>query len=117
MSSLPPLLLYPGVPPTTAFSIPWENASTIVLDRTTNTPYYWNSYTQLVTAFAGGGGGSSPLPVGSIHISISPTNPGTSLGYGTWVAFGTGRFLVGIDTSDTDFDTAEETGGSKTATF
>lgn len=52
-----PLLLYPGVPPVTAFSIPWQNASTIILDQTTSIPYYWNPATGAVTAFAGGGGG------------------------------------------------------------
>ena len=55
-------------------------------------------------------------PVGSIYINASvSTNPGTLLGFGTWVAFGAGKVPVGIDSSDTDFDTAEETGGSKTS--
>lgn len=53
------------------------------------------------------------FPVGAIYISTSSANPATALGYGTWSAFGTGRVLVGIDTSDPDFDTVEETGGSK----
>jgi len=53
-------------------------------------------------------------PVGSIYISIIPTNPEILFGLGTWVAFGTGRVLVGIDTGDADFDTVEETGGAKT---
>lgn len=57
------------------------------------------------------------FPVGYIYISVSPTNPGTVLGYGTWVAFAVGRTLVGIDTGDTDFDTVEETRGSKTHTL
>ena len=52
-------------------------------------------------------------PVGSIYIASNSTNPSTYFG-GTWVAFGTGRTLVGIDTSDTSFDTVEETGGEKT---
>ena len=42
------------------------------------------------------------------------TNPGTLLGFGTWVAHGTGRVTVGIDPTDTDFDTVGETGGAKT---
>ncbi len=54
-------------------------------------------------------------PVGSIYINASnSTNPGTLLGFGTWAAFGAGKVPVGIDSSDTDFDTAEETGGAKT---
>ena len=55
-----------------------------------------------------------PFPVGSVFIAVVDTDPATLLGYGTWSAFGAGKVLVGIDSSDTDFDTAEETGGSKT---
>jgi hypothetical protein len=55
-------------------------------------------------------------PVGSIYINAtSSTNPGTSLGFGTWTAFGAGRVPVGFDAGDPSFDTAEETGGSKDA--
>ena len=57
-------------------------------------------------------------PVGSIYINATnSTNHGTLLGFGTWTAFGAGRVPVDIDSSDTDFDTAEETGGSKTHTL
>jgi hypothetical protein len=53
-------------------------------------------------------------PVGSIYINAtSSSNPSTLLGFGTWSAFGAGRVMVGLDSSDTLFDTAEETGGSK----
>jgi hypothetical protein len=51
-------------------------------------------------------------PVGSIYISVDNTNP-TSLFGGTWVAFGAGRTLVGIDATQTEFDVVEETGGHK----
>lgn len=57
------------------------------------------------------------FPVGAVFISISSTNPGTSLGYGTWVAFGAGRVLVGLDAAQTEFDVVEETGGAKTHTL
>lgn len=51
-------------------------------------------------------------PIGSIEINVSGINPGTYLG-GTWESFGTGKTLVGIDASQTEFNTIEKTGGSK----
>ena len=63
-----------------------------------------------------GGGGISidaVYPVGSIYLSVNSTNPSSIFG-GTWVAWGSGKVPVGVDTGDTDFDTVEETGGSKT---
>lgn len=57
-------------------------------------------------------------PVGSIYINAGvTTNPATLLGFGTWVAFGAGRVMVGLNGSDALFDTLEETGGSKDATL
>lgn len=55
-------------------------------------------------------------PVGSIFMSTVSTNPGTYLG-GTWEAWGSGRIPVGIDTNDSDFDTPNKTGGSKSHTL
>jgi hypothetical protein len=55
-------------------------------------------------------------PVGSIYISVGSTSPADLFG-GTWSVFGAGKCLVGIDSADTDFDTAEETGGAKTKTL
>jgi hypothetical protein len=57
---------------------------------------------------------SAAWPVGSVFISVVSTNPATLLGLGTWVAFGAGRVLVGLDAGDPDFDAAEKTGGAKT---
>jgi len=60
-------------------------------------------------------------PVGSIFTTV--TNYADSaavvnaIGGTTWTAFGAGKVLVGLDSSDTDFDTAEETGGAKTHTL
>jgi hypothetical protein len=55
-------------------------------------------------------------PVGSIYTNASvSTNPGTLLGFGTWTAFGAGRVMVGLDSGNALFDTAEETGGSADA--
>lgn len=52
-------------------------------------------------------------PVGSIYMSVNATNPSELFG-GTWVAWGSGRVPVGVDTSDSDFSTIEKTGGEKT---
>lgn len=52
-------------------------------------------------------------PVGSIYMSVNSVNPQTLFG-GTWVRWGNGRVPVGIDTSQTDFNTPEKTGGTKT---
>lgn len=55
-------------------------------------------------------------PVGSLEINTSGINPSEYLG-GEWESFGSGRTLVGVDSSDSDFDTVEETGGEKTHTL
>lgn len=61
---------------------------------------------------------ANAYPVGSIYMNATnSTNPATLLGFGTWVSFGAGRVPVGINPSDTDFDTAEETGGAKNHTL
>jgi hypothetical protein len=66
---------------------------------------------------AGADGVTWQFPVGYILISTVNTNPSTFLGYGTWSAFGAGRVMVGLDSGQTEFDTAEETGGAKTHTL
>lgn len=53
-------------------------------------------------------------PVGSIYMSVNNTNPSNLFG-GTWVAWGSGRVPVGVNTNDTDFNTVEKLGGNKNA--
>lgn len=55
-------------------------------------------------------------PVGAIMPTTSNVNPGTYLTGTTWESFGDGRTLVGVDTADTDFNSAAKTGGAKTVT-
>lgn len=52
-------------------------------------------------------------PVGAIMPSTVNVNPGTYLTGTTWELFGAGKTLVGVDTSDDDFNTVEKTGGQK----
>lgn len=55
-------------------------------------------------------------PVGSIYMSVNINNPSTLFG-GTWVAWGTGRVPVGVDSSVTAFNSVEKTGGERTHTL
>jgi microcystin-dependent protein len=69
---------------------------------------------------AGWVGGASPIlawPVGSIFMSVVPTDPAILLGGGTWVRWGQGRMAVSLDEGQTEFDSVEETGGEKTHTL
>lgn len=80
------------------------------------TASYGTSTTQLATTAFVQAALQALYPVGSIYINASSTtNPSSLFGFGTWVAFGEGKVLVGQNTSDTSFDTLEETGGSKDA--
>ena len=55
-------------------------------------------------------------PVGSIYMSINSKNPSELFG-GTWERIAKGKTLVGVDESDTDFNTSQKTGGEKTHTL
>lgn len=59
-------------------------------------------------------------PVGSIYMSATHSTAqavANALGGGTWQAFGAGRVPVGVDTTQTEFNTVEKTGGEKTHTL
>ena len=51
-------------------------------------------------------------PVGSIYISVNNANPASFFG-GSWTAFATGRTIVGVDTSQGEFNAVEKSGGHK----
>ena len=53
------------------------------------------------------------FPVGSIRMTVSAANESAFLG-GTWVRWGAGRVPVGVNTSDTNFNSVEKTGGAST---
>jgi len=77
------------------------------------TQSYGNSSTALATTAFVQAALQLLYPVGTIYTNAtSSTNPATSLGFGTWTAFGAGRVMVGFNSSNALFDTAEETGGS-----
>lgn len=51
-------------------------------------------------------------PVGSIYMSVNNVDPGILFG-GTWESFGQGRTLMGVDSSNTNYNTSNKTGGSE----
>ncbi|MCJ0598046.1 DUF859 family phage minor structural protein, partial [Enterococcus cecorum] len=55
-------------------------------------------------------------PVGAIFITTVNTNPSSYMG-GSWVRFGNGQTLVGVNESDGDFNSVQKTGGSKSHTI
>lgn len=82
---------------------------------TTTTQTFGNSSTRIATTEFVQQALQALYPVGVIYTSIISTNPSSIFGFGTWVAFATGRMLIGIDSSDANMNVAEETGGSKDA--
>lgn len=55
-------------------------------------------------------------PVGAIYMSTVNMNPSNYFG-GSWVAWGSGRVPVGVNPGDSNFSTAEKTGGASTHTL
>ena len=81
-----------------------------------------NNTTRLATtAFvqtAAGSLNAAAYPVGAIFTTTTVYADSAAvvaaIGGTTWAAFGAGKVLIGLDSGDTDFDTVNETGGSKT---
>lgn len=62
--------------------------------------------------------GDMLYPVGSVYVNTAnANNPATIFGFGTWVAYGQGQVMVGIDSTQTEFTTIGQTGGGKTVTL
>ena len=61
---------------------------------------------------------AAAYPIGSLFTTtVAYANSAAvvaAIGGTTWVAFGGGKVLVGLDSGDSDFNTVEETGGAKT---
>ena len=55
-------------------------------------------------------------PVGSIYMSVNNLNPSLLFG-GTWTEWGSGKVPVGFDSTQTEFNEIEKTGGEKTHTL
>jgi len=60
---------------------------------------------------------SALYPVGEILITHRSGNPATWLSFGTWVAYGAGRTLIGLDTADADYNAIDNASGAKTHTI
>ena len=113
-----------GTPTTGASPVdPTYTAGSILAGATTAVkPLYrvtWNGPSATITRLLPitrpmyeAGGALACFPVGSIFTTVVNTNPASFLG-GTWAAFGSGRCLVGVDTSQTEFSTVQKTGGHK----
>lgn len=76
-------------------------AGQVLLSQGASTPPAWGTMTI--------------FPVGAVYISTVSTNPATLFGFGTWVAYGTGRTLVAIDTGNALMDVVGETFGGADA--
>ena len=112
----------------TEFDIEFNNIATAITSKldsvnsaltgipTAPTAALGTNTTQLATTAFVTAALQAVYPVGSIYINAgATTNPAVLLGFGTWVAFGAGRVMVGLNGSDPIFDSLEETGGSKDA--
>ena len=82
---------------------------------TAATQAFGNSSTRLATTAFVQQALQALYPIGTIYTTVVATNPASLFGFGTWVAFATGRTLIGIDSGETAFDSVEKTGGSKDA--
>lgn len=96
----------------TSSNVSFTNAS-LLGTPTAPTANSGTNTTQLATTAFVTSALRAAYPVGSIYLSTVSTNPSTLLGFGTWVAFGTGKMLISADGTYA----AGSTGGSATTTL
>lgn len=93
-----------------------ESFSAVTANPGTNTTQV--ATTEFVTAALAA---QVAYPVGAIFTTTTAYANSAAVvaavGGTTWTAFGAGKVLVGVDGSDSDFNTVEETGGAKTHTL
>ena len=56
-------------------------------------------------------------PVGAIYMATVSTNPADVFGFGTWVAYATGKTLIGVGTSDATYNFGETSLGQSAPTM
>lgn len=60
---------------------------------------------------------SAFFPVGHVLFTTNSANPASYIGTGTWELYAQGRTIFGFQSSDSDFNTSNGTGGAKTQTL
>lgn len=90
-------------------SMPKVNAETIS-DKIANLQ---NNINNLSSEIANLNNIDKLYPIGSIYITITSTNPSTTIG-GTWIAYGQGRKIVGVGSNGTTNYSYNTSGGSST---
>lgn len=56
-------------------------------------------------------------PIGSLYFTTNATNPKNILGFGTWTAWGQGKVPIGVNSSNSNFNSPEKTGGQEQITL
>ena len=94
------------------------SATTLAANASPTTQVATTQYVATAVAAAVASVANAVYPVGSIFTTVTAYANSAAvvnaIGGGTWVAFGAGRVLVGLDANQTEFDTVSEEGGAKT---
>ena len=61
-------------------------------------------------------GGSYQHEIRYVLLTSNPANPAIYYGYGTWTQRAQGRVIIGLDSTDPDYDAVGDVAGSKTHT-